>query len=219
MSPTSRSAFIQLEEAGYRIRGAQSAYDPLFAVRADKVRAVTPVASVLGGAASGRLTNKQFEVNPQVSGFAPTGGTYAFTFNNARQQTDNLFASLNPQFPTSVTMNLTQPLWRGLRFDDNRYRLQVARTNQRLTAQQFRQRVIEVVTQAVQSYWELDYAWNAVNVQEEAVKLCRAAVRQQRRQAEQGILAPRGRSPQTQSPSSSRISSSPSRPSPPPRTI
>ena len=87
-------------------------------------------------------------------------------------------------------MNLTQPLWRGLRFDDNRYRLQVARTNQRLSTQQLRQRVIEVVTQAVQGYWELDYAYNAVNVQEEAVKLAERQYDSNRRQAEQGILAP-----------------------------
>ncbi len=87
-------------------------------------------------------------------------------------------------------MNLTQPRWRGLRFEDNRERLQVARTSPRLTALQFRQRVIEVVTQAVQSYWELDYAWNAVNVQEEAVKLAERQYDSNRRQAEQGILAP-----------------------------
>ena len=34
---------------------------------------------VLGGTASGKLTTKIFEVNPQVSGISPTGGNYTFT--------------------------------------------------------------------------------------------------------------------------------------------
>ncbi|MCU1238801.1 MAG: acriflavin resistance protein, partial [Candidatus Solibacter sp.] len=181
---------IQLEEAGYRIRGAQGAYDPIVGLRADGSKAVTPVASVLGGSADGKLTTKQYEVNPFINGISPTGGNYAFTFNNSRSQTDNFFSSLNPTYPTAATLNVTQPLWRGLRFDDNRYRLQVARTNQRLSTQQLRQRVIEIVTQAIQAYWELDYAYNNYNVQTEAVTLAQRQYESNRRQAEQGILAP-----------------------------
>ena len=66
----------------------------------------------------------------------------------------------------------------------------MARKNQQLSSEQLRQRVIEVVTQAVQAYWELDYAWNNLNVQTEAVKLAERQYESNRRQAEQGILAP-----------------------------
>ena len=149
-----------------------------------------PVASLIGGTASGKLTNKDLNFTPQLSGNNPFGGTYAFNFSNARQSTDSTFNTLNPQYPASLSLNLTQPLWRGLRFDENRHRMQVARKNQQLSAQALRQRVIEVVTQAVQAYWELDYAWNNFNVQTEAVKLAERQYESNRRQAEQGILAP-----------------------------
>jgi outer membrane protein TolC len=89
-----------------------------------------------------------------------------------------------------VNLNLTQPLWRGLVFDENRHRIQVARKNQRIGAEQLRQRVIEIVTQAVQAYWELDYAYHNLDVQGEAVKLAERQFESNRRQAEQGILAP-----------------------------
>jgi HAE1 family hydrophobic/amphiphilic exporter-1 len=112
------------------------------------------------------------------------------TFNDSRLQTDNAFALLNPQYPSSMTLNFTQPLWRGLRFDDARQRIQVARHNQQLSAEQLRQRVIERVTQAIQAYWELDYAYNNFNVQSEAVKLAAQQYESNRRQAEQGLLAP-----------------------------
>jgi hydrophobic/amphiphilic exporter-1 (mainly G- bacteria), HAE1 family len=181
---------IQLEEAGYTIRGAQGYYDPLLGMRAYRTHAVVPVASVLGGSASGKLGNTDLNVTPQVSGLNPYGGTYALSLSNARQTADSTFNTLNPTYPTSLALNLTQPLWRGLRFDENRHRIQVARKNQLLSAQALRQRVIEVVTQAVQAYWELDYAWNNFNVQTEAVKLAERQYDSNRRQAEQGILAP-----------------------------
>jgi HAE1 family hydrophobic/amphiphilic exporter-1 len=181
---------IQLEEAGYLIRGAQGYYDPVAGLKTYRTRAVTPVASIIGGTASGKLTQKEWNASPGISGASPWGGTYAATFTNSRQLTDSTFVTLNPQYPASVALNLTQPLWRGLRFDDNRHRLQVARKNQALSGEQVRQRVIEVVTQAVQAYWELDYASQNLEVQTEAVKLAERQYESNRRQAEQGILAP-----------------------------
>ncbi|MEO8372605.1 MAG: efflux RND transporter permease subunit, partial [Candidatus Solibacter sp.] len=181
---------IQLEEAGYSIHGAQGVYDPVAGLKAFRTRAVTPVASLIGGTASGKLTNTEFNVSPNVTGLSPTGGTYGLNFVNSRQSTDSAFNTLNPQFPTALQLALTQPLWRGLRFDENRHRIQVARKNQQLSAQQLRQRVTEVVTQAIEAYWELYYAYDALRVQTEAVTLAERQYESNRRQAEQGILAP-----------------------------
>src|SRR5262249_6789773 len=107
-----------------------------------------------------------------------------------RQITDNSFNVLNPQFPQSMTLNIVQPLWRGLRYDDNRHRIQVARKNLQLSEAQLRQRITDVVTQAVQAYWELTYAYNAVAVQTEALGLAEGQYESNKRQADQGILAP-----------------------------
>jgi HAE1 family hydrophobic/amphiphilic exporter-1 len=181
---------IQRDEAGYAIRGAQGAYDPLLGLRGYRTHAVSPVASIIGGTATGKLTSKELNLSPQVTGLTPTGGTYAMTWNNSRQQTDSTFALLNPQYPSSVSLNLTQPLWRGLRFDDARQRIQVARKNRDLSAEQLRQRVIEIVTQSIQAYWELDAAYKSFEVQSEAVKLAAQQYESNRRQAEQGLLAP-----------------------------
>jgi HAE1 family hydrophobic/amphiphilic exporter-1 len=66
----------------------------------------------------------------------------------------------------------------------------VARKNQQLSAQQLRQETIQIVTQAVQAYWELNYAWHSLDVQTEAVRLAERQYASNRRLAEQGILAP-----------------------------
>lgn len=182
---------ILRDEAVYNVKGARGAFDPRAGLNASRTRSVTPIASVLGGSADGKLGSEQYIADPQLSGFFPAlGGSYRFDFSSARQTSDSSFLSLNPQYPTSLNLNLTQPLWRGLVFDDNRHRLAVAKKNVQLTDAQLRQRVNDIVAQAVQSYWELDYAWRNLQVQIEAVRLAEQQDASNRRQLAQGLLAP-----------------------------
>ena len=184
-------ARVLRQEAGYGVRSALGVWDPVMGLRAYHTKTVSPVASVLGGTADGKLTFQELNATPQLSGAFPAlGGTYALSFVNSRQTSDSSFNTLNPQYLSQLALNLNQPLWRGLRFDENRHRLQVARQNAKLTDQQLRQRVMEVVTQAIQAYWELAYAWQNMAVQNEAVRLAERQYESNRRQAEQGILAP-----------------------------
>jgi outer membrane protein TolC len=182
---------ILLEEARYNVKGALGYYDPRLGLNAYKLRQVTPVSSLIGGAPNGKLTQESYLADPSLSGASPYfGGTYKLDFSSARQVSDSTFLTLNPQFPTSVNLNLTQPLWRGLFYDDNRHRIQVARSNVQLSNAQLRQRVIEIVTLAIQSYWELDFAYRNLEVQIEAVRLAEQQDASNRRQVEQGLLAP-----------------------------
>jgi HAE1 family hydrophobic/amphiphilic exporter-1 len=189
--PDLRVARILQEEAGYGVTAAQGAYDPVFGLKAYRTRAVTPVASILGGTPTGKLTQQEWNYTPQFSGLAPwLGGSYSLNFVNSRQRTDSQFVTLNPQYPTSVNLNLTQPLYRGLRYDDARYRIDVAVKNRQLSTAQLRQRLLETVNRAIAAYWELDYARRNLEVQTEAVRLAEIQFESNRRQAEQGILAP-----------------------------
>jgi outer membrane protein TolC len=182
---------IMAQEAAFNVTGAKGYYDPVLGLNAYRVKSVSPVASLIGGSANGKLTQKELYADPQLTGNVPwLGGTYKLDFSSARESTDSTFVTLNPQFPTALNLNLTQPLWRGLRFDENRYRIQVARKNVLLSDQQLRQRVIEIVTQAIQAYWELDYAYRNLAVQIEAVRLAEQQDLSNRRQVRQGLLAP-----------------------------
>ena len=159
-------------------------------LKADDQKSVSPAASSLSGGPNGKLTTKQLDLTPSLTGSSPwLGSTYEVDLSTSRINSDNQFLSLNPQYPSTIGIKLTQPLWRGLRYDDNRHRLQVAVQNRNLSAEQLRQRVIEIVTQAVQAYWELDYARRNLDVQIEAVRLAEQQFASNRRQAEQGLLA------------------------------
>ena len=179
------------QEAVFNVNGAKGYFDPKLGFTGHDLRTVTPASSSLSGSTDGKLTNKELLADPSVSGSSPfLGTTYKLDFSSARQTSDSTFLTLNPQFPTSVNLNLTQPLWRGLFYDDNRHRLQVAKKNVQLTNEQLRQQVIAIVTQAVQSYWELEYAYRNLQVQIEAVRLAEQQDASNRRQVEQGLLAP-----------------------------
>jgi outer membrane protein TolC len=182
---------ISREEAVYNIKSALGAYDPRLGLNASRTRSVSPVSSLIGGSSDGKLSNEQYVADPSLSGASPYfGGSYKLDFSSARQSSDSTFLTLNPQFPTSVTLSLTQPLWRGLLYDDNRHRIGVAKQNLQLTNEQLRQEVIQVVTQAVQAFWELDYAYRNLGVQIEAVRLAEQQDASNRRQEQQGLLAP-----------------------------
>jgi hydrophobic/amphiphilic exporter-1 (mainly G- bacteria), HAE1 family len=189
--PALSISHISLESAGHGVTRAKGFFDPVFSLDMTKSRTAIPIASALGGSQDGRIVNKEFSFNPKISGTSPWLGTaYSLAFADSRQESNNSFSTLNPQYPSSATLSITQPLWRGLFIDEGRRALRVARKNKELSFEQLRLDMIERVTQAARNYWELAFAWQYLEVQKEAVRLAVAQYESNRRQAEQGLLAP-----------------------------
>ncbi len=186
------SSRIDRIEATIRLSGARGVFDPKFQMEPAFQHAESPVSSSLGGGTiPGKLRVTNLSATPQFTGALPgTGASYTVGYYSARTSTDNLFATLNPQYPTTMTFSAVQPLIRGLRIDDNRRQIQIAKKNQALTDEQFRQRVIETASLAIAAYWDLVYAVRNLQVQVDSVDLARKQVESNQRQVEQGILAP-----------------------------
>ena len=166
-------------------------FDPIIGAVSQFLKQVNPVASALGGSATGAVLNRSWQTDPTLSGLTPwLGGSYKADFSSQRAYTNNSFVTLNPQYPTALTFQYTQPLWRNLRYDQNRRAIDVAKKNRSLSDQQFRQTVMQVVQQTEQAYWELVYAYTNLQVQLEAVQIGRQQDESNRRQQEQGLLAP-----------------------------
>ena len=190
--PALEITHISLKTAEHGVTGAKGHFDPVFSFDIAKSKATTPSASALGsGANSGSLINEEFSVKPKINGNVPWfGSSYSLEFSDAKQETDSFFNTLNPQYTTSVTFNFTQPLWRNLRIDSGRRTLEVSRKNREISLEQARLDTIERVTQAVLCYWELAWAWQNLEVQNEAVRLALEQFASNLRLAEQGVLAP-----------------------------
>jgi HAE1 family hydrophobic/amphiphilic exporter-1 len=185
------SSRIDRLESDYMLTAAQGAYDPTLNVTSYWEQQITPIASSLGGSSTGSLLNKTWQADPGVTQPLPwLGGTFKTDLSSADAFSNNTFLSINPQYETSLNFSYTQPLWRNLLYDGNRHQIDVAKKNRSLTDQQFRQRVMTVVLQADQAYWELSYAYNNLQVQLDAVRIGIQQDESNRRQEEQGLLAP-----------------------------
>ena len=186
------SAQIEVRIAEFNLRGARGVYDPVLSSESYYERRTTPSASTIGGAgASGSVTQSDITGAFGLRGFTPfAGGSYAADFTNTRLTTSNQNATLNPQYPTALTLGYTQPLWRGLRFDNNRRQIAIAKKNLSLTDAQFRQRAIDVIAQVQQAYWDLTFSLRNLQVQIDAVKQARQQLESNQRLVAKGALAP-----------------------------
>ncbi len=176
--------------AEFDLTSARGAYDPRFGSSAYYERIRNPISSFLSGA-SDSLSQANYTATARVDGLTPKfGGNYSLDFSSVRLTTNNQFASLNPQYPTGLTFNYRQPLLRGLRFDNSRRQIEIARKNLSLTDAQFRQRAIETITSVQRAYWDLVFALRNLQVQRDAVRDSRTQLEHNKRLVEEGALAP-----------------------------
>jgi outer membrane protein TolC len=190
-NPDIAVARTTVEQAGYGISGALGAFEPQLGLQSSLVHQVMPIASIIGGSASGAVTSNDVLVGPRVSGLSPRFGTsYQASLTTRRQTTDNAFTQLNPQYPTALAFSVTQPLFRGRKVDSARRQVEVARRNQELTEAQFTQRVMDVAVQVEQAYWDLAFARENLAILASGLELANRVVDANRRLVDQGVSAP-----------------------------
>ncbi len=177
--------------ADFGLKGARGIYDPLINSETYYESRSTPTASTIGGAVNGSVTQRQFFNNVGLSGFVPRfGGSYDAIFTSSRTNTTNRNATLNPQFPTSLVLSYTQPLWRGRRFDNNRRQIEIAKKNITISDSQLRLKAITVVSAVEQAYWELAFALRILQVETDTLKQAKEQLESNKRLVDKGVLAP-----------------------------
>ncbi len=166
-----------------RLDGARGVYDPLITSDNYYERASTPTASAIGGAVNGAVTQTRMFNSAGVSGFTPAaGGSYSVLFNSSRTTTSNTNSFLNPQFPSSLTFNYTQPLLRDRRFDGNRRSLEIAKRNRSISDAQLKIKAMDVISGVESAYWDLTFALRNLQAKEQ--------LESNKRLVEKGVLAP-----------------------------
>jgi HAE1 family hydrophobic/amphiphilic exporter-1 len=177
--------------AEFDLLGAHGAYDPRLSTQSYFERTQTPVSSFLSGGSNGAVTQSDFTGTARLEGLAPKGGgSYRMDFSSIRLTSDNQFAALNPQYPSALTFNFTQPLLRGFRTDSSRRQIQIAKKNLSLSDVQFRQRAIETITGVQRAYWDLVFALRNLQVQRDAVHDAGTQLEHNKRLVNEGQLAP-----------------------------
>ena len=184
-------ARLGADAADFRTVAARGVFDATLFANSSFEHAVTPQASLFTGGANGSLTTEGWASTAGLRGLTKWGGaSYEVGFASSRLSTDNLFSTLNPQYPTSFSASFVQPLGRGFATDRARTQIEIASRSERLSEVQLRQRAIEAVTGVEQAYWALSFAVRNLDVQRQALDQARRQVESNRRRSDQGLLAP-----------------------------
>lgn len=182
---------INVQQSGSDLLSARGIFDPSISFSQFFNRQSSPITSALmGGGGQGAVTTKNISSEFLVRGLLNTGGSYEFSAGAGRFDTSNIFTTLNPQTSSALTFTFRQPLLRNRETDEGRRRILVAQKRLDISDSQFRQRVIEIITQVERAYWDLVFARENVGIATESVMLARTQLERSRRLVESGANAP-----------------------------
>lgn len=176
--------------AEFDLTAARGYYQPRFTGQTYYERATTPNISFFAPDVT-KVTNGSFVGNAGVQAYIPRFGTvFNVTANNNRLASDNPVSIISPQFSSSVTASVTQPLFKGRGFDQQRRVIEIAKRNLSLTDVQFRQKTIDTIVNVQRAYWDLAFALRNLQVQRDGVKDAKEQYDHNKRLVEEGQLAP-----------------------------
>lgn len=175
--------------AEFDLKAARGIYEPRLSGQSYYDRSTVPNVSIFS--TNPTTTQGSYVGNAALGALLPRFGTsVSGTFNNQRVTTDNPISILSPQYNSSLGFSITQPLFRGLRFDQNRRTIEIAKRNIGLTDTQFRQRSIDTVNAVERAYWDLTFALRNLQVQRDALRDAHDQLEHNRRLVQEGQLAP-----------------------------
>ncbi len=147
-----------------------------------------PTSLLTGGT---KVKNDTLNLNVGVQQALPWfGSSFTFAWNNPRTDTTNSFATLNPQYSPSMTVNWTQPLWRNLKIDSTRQQLKTTAIAREISDTTLKARVINTEANTRNAYWDYVAAIRAVDAARQSLDLAQKLVEDNRVRVEVGTLAP-----------------------------
>jgi HAE1 family hydrophobic/amphiphilic exporter-1 len=131
----------------------------------------------------------------------PTGTSWRFLIDSSRFNQDTSIVNFGgftfsggftflPTYSSNVTFEITQPLFKNFRIDQQRRQIRLSKKALDLSDSTFRQRVIDIITQVQRAYWDLVFTIRSVEVQQQALDLAKTNLANNRKQVEAGTLAP-----------------------------
>lgn len=149
-----------------------------------------PFLSGVGTAALGGLVSHTAIYDTQVTQGFSTGTTAQFAWNNQRGSSTSTFNTFNPFIQSSISFAISQQLLRGFGRSVNRRNIVIAQNNRKIADLVFAQQAITSITNVINAYWELVYARENVQVQQQAVSVAEKLYNDNKKQLEIGTMAP-----------------------------
>lgn len=117
------------------------------------------------------------------------GSTYDFRFTGQRLTTNSTVQALSPELRSAFSLTLTQPLLRGLIWNQPWTRVKVTHVSQQQSLEQFRTRVMDVIAAVENAYWDLIAREEQKNVAEKSLETAQALLEQSKTEYEVGVAS------------------------------
>ncbi len=159
-----RSARLNPEIQELGLDQARAAFRPTFNSQLGYNNSVNQSTSQLDGGA--RVTTERNTFNFGLGQSLPwTGGQFNMSFNNARTSTDNIFATRDPSYNSTLSLSFNQPLLSGRSTDAQRTNLETQRLQRRITDIQLQAEAENVANQVRVAYWNLRSQIEQIEIQ------------------------------------------------------
>jgi outer membrane protein TolC len=175
--------------AFYDIDRAYTLLDPKLRFTLSAGRSAEPLPNtVIAGVNSLRTLN--YQANFSYTQLFQTGTQFEVDFNNLRQSNNGRFNVINPYIQSNVLVSVTQPLLRNFGRLPNTRLIRINRNNRNISENLFAQRVIDLVNQTQNLYWDLVFGREDIKVKQRSLDLATKVNEDTRRQIEIGTMAP-----------------------------
>lgn len=118
------------------------------------------------------------------------GGRYDVQFTNQHRKTNSNNATCNPCYTTGLQAVFTQPILRDRKIDNTRTALLTNRISQDIAELNLSATVHSILAQTRNAYWELVYAYQAVESAQRSLELASKLVGDNKSRVEIGTMAP-----------------------------
>jgi len=198
LTPRIREAQITEQKGIFdvELKGGFTATDRQLLDTSASFRTADDVVTVDGNAFVGAEDAELQDLSIGVQQLTPYGGTYEVTVSELREDTNR---RLTPNFTTGdqaefyttqLRLGFTQPVLKNFGADVTRNQIHIAQNNLTISSAEFRQQVIDSTSQVQQTYWELVFRRQDLQVRRQQLDLAEQLLARVRRQVEVGTLAP-----------------------------
>jgi len=174
----------------YNLRAAYGGYDPGFSISGQHNYDVTPgrFNSVINGQPPPAISDAN-SFDSGLTGTLPLSGLqYTFSGNISEQYGASGAGLFDSSFG-SIGVTLTQPLLKNFWIDSTRLTIRLAKNQLKNDEQGVRQQLITSVTAVINAYYELIFAQQNVQVQQQALDLAQTQLDQDKQRVQIGTLA------------------------------
>jgi len=164
---------LKLQILDYKISNKElsankALFIPILSLNVKKTKNKNPSSSLLDGADISKIQSMSFDIGLRQN--LPFGGSASLYFNESRNETNNSFANLNPQFNALMQFSLSQPLLKGFGNKVTRKNILISIHTHKSSFFRLKEKVLETIYNVENAYWDLVYFRLYYEVKKESLK-------------------------------------------------